>query len=318
MPSRNQRRTKCLRRGSSVERRSVDRVPTFADLGRGVLAAIALFSMILACRHVPKEEPRARGPAFARGDRVVVEPAGGEFFEGRVLSVSAEGLRVERVGNGETSMVAASDVYRLPVPLAVNERGRLAICALDKAWIGCRIDKSTGTEINVTTLDDRTLTLPRAAVLAPSSVTELNLKQRFERRAARARFAADALDAGEPLAPGDFRPQPNARVVAERQGSWWSAVVLSSDDDSKTPEVAVRFFGDGHEQTLRAERLVPEPVAARLPARGAFVLVRPLSPADPWKRMRVLSAADAEAKVEGEDGSTRTVPARDMLPLGAK
>jgi hypothetical protein len=322
LPSRNQRRTKCRGRESSVDRTAVDRRPTFglpllAHLSRGTLIGLCL--LISGCRQAAQDKTRPRGPAFERGDRVVVEPLGGEFFEGRVLSVMPERLRIERGRTGEALTVAANDVYRLPAALAANEAGRLAICSVEATWIGCRIESSGGPEVTVRTLDDRTLALSRSAVLAPSSVTELNLRQRFERRAARAQFVEAAARAGEPLAPPGYRPQPQARVIAERQGGWWSAVVLgmSDDEDEDEREVTVRFSSDGLEQTVPARSVVPEPVQSPAPARGAFVLIRPISPAEAWKRVRVLSAIEDEAKVIDQDGSERTVAFRDVLALGA-
>jgi hypothetical protein len=287
---------------------------------RSPAAVIGLCLLFFACRQTAEDKPRSRGPSFERGDRVVVEPLGGEFFEGRVLSVTPERLRIERGRTGEALTVTADDVYRLPAPLAANEAGRLAICNVEATWIGCRIESAGGPEVTVRTLDDRTLALSRSAVLAPSSVTELNLRQRFERRAARAQFVEDATHAGEPLAPPGYRPQPQSRVIAERQGGWWSAVVLGTDDDEDEDEkeVTVRFSSDGLEQTVPARSVVPEPVQSPAPARGAFVLIRPISPAEAWKRVRVLSAVDAEAKVIDQDGSERTVAFRDVLGLGAR
>jgi hypothetical protein len=251
---------------------------------------------------------------FERGDRVVVEPEGGEFFEGRVLGVSPERLRIERGRNGEALTVMPGDVYRLPATLARGETGRLAICGIEAAWIGCRIESvGPAPDVTVTTLDDRVLAVPRSSVLAPSSVTELNLKQRFERREARARFLDDAARAGEPLAPPSFRAQPHARVVANREGQWWSATVLQTDVDDD--EVTLRYQCDGLEQTVQSRAVVPEPVQSSAPARGAFVLIRPISPSEPWKRMRVVGSVDAEAKVVDQDGAERSVAFRDVIAL---
>lgn len=251
-------------------------------------------------------------PRFERGDRVVVEPLGGEFFEGRVLSVSSERLRIERERTSDQSEVTPNDVYRLPAAAAPAEVGRFAICELETKWVGCRVDAVVGAELEVTTLEDRSVSIPRAKTIAPSSVTELNLKQRFERRAARVRFIDEALRAGEPLPVAHFRPAPNTRVVARRDGQWWSAVVSSFDED----EATVRFSSDGIERELEMHLVVPEPVnLAALPPRGAFVLVRPRSPSEPWRRLRVQSAAETNVKLVDPDGAEQTVELRDVLAL---
>jgi hypothetical protein len=267
--------------------------------------------MSSACRNGSGDRGRPRGPSFGRGDRVVVEPVGGEFFEGRVLEVFAERLKIERGPSGETSKVAPGDVYRLPATAVQAEPGRLGICKVDAEWIGCRVEGVTGAELAVTTLERKTLSLPRASVLAPSSVTELNLKQRFERQRVRARFAEEAERAGEPVVTPQYRPLPNTRVVAKRQDQWWSAIVLGVDDD----EILVRFSSDGLERELSATELVSEPIPGPMPARGLFVLSRPSSPSEAWQRVRVLGGAGVEVRVEEPDGGHRSVGLRDILTL---
>jgi hypothetical protein len=70
------------------------------------------------------------------------------------------------------------------------------------------------------------------------------------------------------------------------------------------------------EQVPLAE-LLPEPPQATQPARGDFVLVRPASPAEPWRTLRVLSATDREFRVGGPGSDERVVSLRDLLPLSA-
>jgi hypothetical protein len=128
-----------------------------------------------------------------------------------------------------------------------------------------------------------------------------------------------ALAAGEPSRPPGYRPQPQARVIAERQGSWWSAVVLGvDDDDDDGGDVTVHFASDGLDLRVARTQVVPEPVQAAAPARGAFVLIRPVSPAEPWKRVRVVSAVDDEVKVVDQDGNERTAAFRDVLTLARR
>jgi hypothetical protein len=312
-------------RESSVERSAGDLVRALprqfsgpvlvARLGRGL--AWLVIGLVFGCKKGGEEPSRSHGPAFERGDRVVAELVGGEFFEGRVLAVTGERLRIERLRTREVFAAAPGDLYRLPARPAPKEIGRLAICGTaGEEWIGCRIAGESDGELEVTTLDDRKLSLPRSSVLATSQVTELNLKQRFERRAARAQFLAEALAAGEPAPPSGYRPQLQARVVAPKQGQWWSAAVLGLDDEDE--EVTLRFLGDGLEQTLPRASVVPESGANAAPTRGAFVLVRPSSPADPWWRARVVATVDSEARIVDGDGDERSVGFRDLLPLGAR
>jgi hypothetical protein len=271
--------------------------------------------LLVGCRNTDDERLRRRAPQLERGDRVVVEPLGGEFFEGRVIAVSSERLRIERDRTGEQSEVTPNDVYRLPAPAVLAELGRVAICDVEARWVGCRVESVSGPELRVTTLEDRVAMLPLAKTIAPSPVTELNLTQRFERRAARARFIEEALGAGDPVAPSDFRPVAHARVVARREGQWWSAAVESVDED----DITIRFSSDGLEQEIGVDSLVPEPVnGVPLPPRGAFVLMRPNSPSDAWRRVRVVAAFDSEVKVSDPDGAERSVELRDVLALSPR
>jgi len=311
-------------RESSVERSAGDLVrapplrfsgPVAKRLGRG--AAWLVIGLLFGCRKGGEDQhARPEGPTFERGDRVVAELVGGEFFEGRVLAVTGERLRIERVRTREVLTAAPGDLYRLPARLAPREVGRFGICATGEEWIGCRIAAVSDGELVVTTLDDRKLSLPANAVLATSQVTELNLKQRFDRRAARARFLEEAMAAGEPAPPSGYRPSLNSRVVAPRQGQWWSAVVEGLDLEDE--EVTLRFLGDGLEQTLPEASIVPESGANAAPSRGAFVLIRPASPADPWWRGRVVATFESDARIADGDGSERSVGFRDVLPLGAR
>jgi hypothetical protein len=55
-----------------------------------------------------------------------------------------------------------------------------------------------------------------------------------------------------------------------------------------------------------------------MPARGAYVLVRPRSPSEAWQRARVVGGADVEVRVEERDGSQRSVGLRDVLALAPR
>jgi hypothetical protein len=93
-------------------------------------------------------------------------------------------------------------------------------------------------------------------------------------------------------------------------------VVEGLDDEDE--EVTIRFLGDGLEQTLARGAVVPESVANAAPPRGAFVLMRPDSPADAWRRARVLATLESDARIIDADGAERSVGFRDLLPLGAR
>lgn len=280
---------------------------------RLLFAALAV-SGCWACR--PGGEPRpnseqARRPA--RGDRVVVEPRAAQFFEGRVLSVSGERLRVEPAGGGEPLSVSREDVYGLSKELGALKPGQLAICKREAVWAGCRVERALGDHVEVTTLDGTRASLPRSAALLPSLSTELNLKQAFARSNQRLEFERGAAQASLPASPPGFVPSAHARVLVRRAGGWYSGVVHELHD--KTAYVA--FAPDNVREQVMRGALLPEPPYPNQPVRGDFVLVRPASPAEPWPTLRVLGTTEREFRVGAPGRDERVVSVRDLVPLGA-
>lgn len=75
---------------------------------------------------------------FGRGDHVVAERAGAEFFEGRVLAADGDHLRVQAVGGNDSLNVLASDVYRLPQAARELSPNQLLIAGVKR--VGCRAE----------------------------------------------------------------------------------------------------------------------------------------------------------------------------------
>jgi hypothetical protein len=283
-------------------------------LGLRLLAAAIVSSGFWACRPGGESRPSLEAARLpARGDRVVVEPRAAEFFEGRVLSVSGERLRVEPTGGGEPLSVSRADVYALSKEVGALKPGQLAICKREAAWAACRIEQTLGDRFEVTTLDGASASVPRAAALTPSASTELNLKQAFARSTQRLEFERGAALASLPVSPSGFVPSLHSRVLVRRAGGWYSGVIQELHD--KTAYVA--FAPDNvREQVVRAA-LLPDPPYPTQPVRGDFVLVRPASPAEPWPTLRVLGTTDREFRVGAPGRDERVVSVRDLVPLGA-
>jgi hypothetical protein len=251
-------------------------------------------------------------PAIARGDRVVVEAKAAEFFEGRVLAVDGERLRVQRAAEGDALSVALSDAYRLPPASAPVAPGQLAICRAGEArWVGCRIEARSEAGTRARSADGAVLETASDGVIPPTAVTALNLERHFERSHERAEFQNALSRAGAPRRPDGWRASPRERVVARQDGSWYSASVHEIEDDG----LYVTWQADRRTTKLEASNIVPEPPYAHAPKRGEFALLRPETIAQPWKPVRIDAAAPDAFTVVDVSGKRQPASARDLLPL---
>jgi hypothetical protein len=267
-----------------------------------------------ACRpgnNPPHQEPVAS--ALKRGEHVVVEPRAAEFLEARVLSVDQTRLRLELIASRESISAATGDVYRLPASAAKLDANTFAICKLESAWVGCKVLHVNGDTLSALTLMGATLELPRTNLLAATPLSELNLRQAFSRAETRLRFQTEAERAGQPVAPPGFRLQPHQRVIVRRAGAWYSAVVQEAKDEV----VYVTFATSATHERVAPNDVVPEPPWPAQPARGDYVLVRPLGPAEPWPTLRVAGISEREFHVVDALGDERVVTHRDLLLLGS-
>lgn len=241
---------------------------------------------------------------------MVVEVRAAEFFEARVLSADKGRVRVLPQGGGEPLSVAASDLYPLTARSNVAP-GAFAICHHDARWQACRQTSSGKDGANFITLEGVNVRASGGDVLAASPSTELNLRQAFKRAEKRLSFLSEASRAGNPEAPPGFRPSVHARVVVRRAGGWYSATIEEVNDHDLT----ISLPADGARERVAPGEVVPEPPAPRQPSRGDFVLVRPLSPSEPWQVSRVVASAEREFRVAQPDVEERLVGLRDLLPL---
>ena len=278
-----------------------------------LLSILALLGLLSACRRSDAPKPSPSEPeSFARGDRVVVELSAAEFFEARVIDVEAAKLRVQHKRDGTSHDVARSDVYRVPPEDDAPTTG-FAICRIDARWVGCKIESGTGERRSVRDANDASFELARNDVLAPTSLTELNLRRLFERSKRRAEFERAVAGAGAPRVPAGWRPMPRERVLASDGKGWYAARIREIEDD----RLHVEWRADERVTELEKSAVIPEPPYRETPPRGRIVLVRPSVPAGAWVPMRVV-ASGAEIVVEDASGEQRSVPARDVVPLGAR
>jgi hypothetical protein len=278
----------------------------------------ALFGLLLAlgCKResdaAPRPEPSSRA-RFQRGQVVVVEQTAALFQETRVLEVSGERLRVDAADGGESVWVAAADVYALGENAALAA-GAHAICGARGQWLPCRVKERGAERVLALDSEGRTLELRPTQLIAPRPVTDLNLKRHFQRALERRAFLDAYARAGKPRKPQGWYPGPRARVLAARDGQWFSAQIFEFDEE--VPRVSFAF--DGRVTEVPVSEIAPEPPYDLKPlARGDFVLLRPGGPAQAWTPALVRSLGDQELRVADVTGELRSVSARDVVPLSA-
>jgi hypothetical protein len=274
---------------------------------------LVLAYMLCACaKHdvPPKREVRE---VFVRGDHVVAEQAGAEFFEGRVLAADGDHLRVQAVGGNDSLNVLASDVYRLPPAAHELTPKQLAICGREAGWVPCRVTSVTGATLRANDALGVAFDVAPERVLAPSALTELNLKRHFSRSEAELAFKRSAERAGEPRPEPSWKPGLHERVLVKRGTDWFTGYVreLSEDGAEVTLSTIVRNVA----VPLSALAADPPSSFVNELRHGDFVLVRPDTPSDPWPRWQVRAVNGAEIKLVDAAGSTRSASAREVVPL---
>lgn len=244
---------------------------------------------------------------------MVVESSAAEFFEARVLEIDSTRARVQVLPKNDTKEVAISDLYRVSNAREELKRGALAICRTGESeWVGCRIDATASESVEISTATGEKKSLPRSDVLAPSSVTELNLRRRFERTQQRTDFEAALGGARAPKPPAGYRPDAGARVLVRLDGGWYAAKVFEIDRE----DLRVTWVGTGRISDVDRKDVIPMPPYSTSFRRGDFALGRPLEPARAWLPVRVERVNGGEITVKQADGSERSVTNADLVPLG--
>jgi hypothetical protein len=251
--------------------------------------------------------------AHARGDRVVVEQAAAEFFEGRVLAVQGDQLRVQAAGGNDSLKIAASDVYRLPPEPRELLPNAFVICERAEAWLPCRVQQRTGDTIRLSVATGESFELPCERVLVPSALTELNLKRYFARKEGELSFARSALLAGSPRPEPGWHPSVHERLLAKLGTEWFTGYVRELGDET----ALLALSGGQRSATLPLSALSAEPPSAFTPElrHGDFVLLRPATASEPWARWQVRAIDGPEIKLLDAAGAQRSASVRDIVPL---
>jgi hypothetical protein len=268
------------------------------------------------------------------GARVIVENATAAFVEGTVVAVVRDRARVKLASTGELTDQSLSEVYVpssddvVPTSLSVAEpalhdgagterahaalrEGSYAVCHMpDNRWRGCRIESASA---RASVIDDEATVADLAwhELLAPTPVTELNVRQRFDRNAKRRAFRDGARNAGRPRVPGNWRPGVNERVIVERDGAWVGAQIKGV----KRGTARVEWDGDHRYSDTNAAEICPEPPVEFAPTVGTYVLARPTRGARTWAVLRVESTGAGSLVLSDEHGDHHERPMRDLIPL---
>ena len=108
-------------------------------------------------------------------------------------------------------------------------------------------------------------TLAADAVLAPGSVTVLDIQKHFDLLAERRKFRSNALAAGQPRRPNGWTPSPREPVLARKGDDWYlahAAQLLSDGGESVTWE------GSAATEPLPGTYVVPVPPFEHTFSRG--------------------------------------------------
>ncbi|HKO46516.1 MAG TPA: hypothetical protein VJV79_02260 [Polyangiaceae bacterium] len=250
---------------------------------------------------------------YVRGDRVVAEHSAAQFFEGRVLSVQGDRLRLQAIGGNDSLTVVASDVYRLPPAMHDLSPNLLAICGRGESWQPCRLLKISGNALQARSASGELFELTRAQVIVPSALTELNLKRYFARSEAEQAFAHAAARAGDPRPEPGWRPALRERLLVKIGAEWFTGYVR--EIDSETAEISLSSAQRSTTVPLSALSAEPPSSFVSELRRGDFVLLRPVTPSQPWSRMQVRALNDAELKLGDASGMLKSATVREVVPL---
>lgn len=298
--------------------RTAKRVPmkrswlTGACWGRARLVVLGSVLGVAGCsRHVDQKPAPVRTPS--RGTGVVVEISAAEFFLGTVLESGRDGLRVQRTLDGAVVRVPLEDVYTLPSAPSALRPNDYGICeVLRGQWGACQILSQVGDEMEIRDGSGESHRIAATRVLAPTGVTELNLRRYFEKSELLRQFWAGAKAAGRPRRPAGWSPASRRPVLGERGTQWFDATVV----DVRKRRVVVRWDADGTQTDLAPTAVAPQPPSCGSPEKGRYALLRPAGPAMPWSPVLVVAVSSVDAQVRDERQESHGVLGRDLCPLG--
>jgi hypothetical protein len=249
------------------------------------------------------------------GAHVVLESAAATFVEGAVSDVGRDRVTVALTGTTEKLERLKSDLYLLPPAprTAPAEPGTYGICRMPEGrWRACRVETASGSGASVVDEDAGRGVVGWGAFLSATPLTELNVRQRFDRNAKRRAFQQGAREAGRPRVPHGWRPSIDELVLAQREGAWVGAKVRGL---LKKGSVRIVWDDDKRMTDIAAREIIPQPPVDFAPTVGSYVLARPQAGEPTWTVVRVESAGGNNLVVSSEVGDQIRTTVRDVLPL---
>lgn len=261
----------------------------------------------------PDAQAPAPGPEFQAGDAVVVETARATFVEGTVRKPGKTRLTVDSSGDSARE-VDASNVYVIKSQPAEVPDGTLAICRVaERKWVGCKVERRDGARATVVDENGERSEIDTSAMLKPTSMTELNLRQSFDQAVKRKAFFDGAREAGRPVVPKGWVAGPGDRVLVQGSDGYRGGKVQKV---KKKGQVIVLVDGEGKDaRAFTRQELFPQAPQPFTPTAASYACLRPPSGEPIWPIVRIEGASERKVTVSDASGRKWVVESSELTPL---
>jgi len=255
----------------------------------------------------------APGPEFQAGDAVVVETARATFLEGTVRKPGKTRLTVDQVGESPRE-VDAANVYLIKNQPSELPAGALAICRVaERKWVGCRVEHREGASASIADENGEKREIDVTAILKPTAVTELNLRQSFEQAVKRKAFLDGVKEAGRPVVPKGWVAGPGDRVLVQTSDGYRGGKVQKV---KKKGHVIVQVDGEGKDaRAFTRQELFPQAPQPFTPTAASYACLRPPTGEPIWPVVRIEGANERKVTVSDASGRKWVVESSELTPL---
>lgn len=252
-------------------------------------------------------------PELQAGDAVVVETARATFFEGTVRKPGKTRLTVEQVGDSPRE-VDTANVYLIKGQPAEVAEGALAICRVDgRKWVGCKLERRDGGRVTIVDENGERRDIDSSAILKPTAMTELNLRQSFEQATKRKAFLEGAKDAGRPVVPKGWVAGPGDRVLVVTSDGYRGGKVQKV---KKKGQVIVLVDGEGKDaRAFTRQEIFPQAPQPFTPTAASYACLRPPTGEPLWPVVRIEGAMERKVTVSDASGRKWVVESSELTPL---
>lgn len=261
----------------------------------------------------PDAQAPPPGPEFQAGDAVVVESSRATFFEGTVRKPGKTRLLVDASGDSPRE-IDASNVYLIQNQPAEVPAGAMAICKVaERKWVGCKVERREDGRVAVIDENGARSELDASAVLKPTAMTELNLRQSFELAVKRKAFLDGAREAGRPVVPKGWVPGLGDRVLVQTSDGYRGGKVQKV---RKKGQVSVQVDGEGKDvRAFTRQELFPQAPQPFTPTSASYACLRPPTGEPLWPVVRIEGATERKVTVSDASGRKWVVDSSELTPL---